>query len=86
MICSLEKGHDGLCVEGEEAGTCKKTAEKWFAADAPEEVADDVYTEEEMQAMSVEELADAYRRTNHPVGRREAVEWARAYVEARDAS
>jgi hypothetical protein len=32
MNCSLEKGHDGPCIEGE-GGTCRKTAAKWFATE-----------------------------------------------------
>lgn len=32
MNCSLEKGHEGPCLEGE-GGSCKKTAAKWFATE-----------------------------------------------------
>lgn len=111
MICAYEKGHDGPCLEVEgESGTCKKTAEKWFATvlvyDDPVEVSDealeaveaivdpptpaaddvsDVMTEAEMATATEGELAQAYRRTHVPSTRREATEWARDYIEARDA-
>lgn len=34
MICTQEKGHEGLCTAGEVSGGCKKTAAKWFALEA----------------------------------------------------
>jgi hypothetical protein len=107
MICALDKGHEGPCLEVEgESGTCKKTAAKWFATEADEPVYDaevtvevsdedlptvqaiievgDVMTPEEMATATEGELAQAYRRTYVPSTRREATEWARDYIAARE--
>lgn len=36
MICTQEKGHEGVCSAGAVSGGCKKTAAKWFATESGE--------------------------------------------------
>lgn len=62
MICTLNKGHKGQCVAGTraEAGTCRKTAERWFAEpddqayDTVEMWQEDVTPEGEIVKLSID--------------------------------
>lgn len=57
MICTQEKGHEGLCTAGEVSGGCKKTAAKWFVD--PNQAVELPITGEEIKANLEELVANA---------------------------